>query len=399
MPEMKLAGDRYKYPVSDGELERRLTAVQQAMREKGLDCCIAQTQSTIFDSITRYLTDTVTHAYGTTLIIPAEGKITMINHGVEEDDAPVPASLRNVKKLYKKSYCQPFGCTDGITGNLVAEELNAGGFKRIGLIMKQLMSADTLDIVREKVAGCEIVDFTKEFSYIKAVKSPEEWKLIDKALEAHRQLMDMVPVMIRPGRMEYEMLADIEQASRYIGCDWIGNVAVGAAPNGKGTPFQQNFGANRRIEEGDGVTVMIEVSGPGGIYCELARTFCLGEPDADLVYAYEVAKGGQELVAASAKPGVTCKELTELYIKYIADKGITDQRVRFVGHSQGYDMMEAPVICLREDMELREDMFLCIHPEIFYKDQFAICCDNYRITQNGGVRVTQAPQGIFTLKY
>ena len=66
MPEWNLAGPRYKYPVSSAELERRLSAVQAAMRDKGLDCCIAQTQSTIFDSITRYLTDSAANPYSTT---------------------------------------------------------------------------------------------------------------------------------------------------------------------------------------------------------------------------------------------------------------------------------------------------------------------------------------------
>ena len=60
-------------------------------------------------------------------------------------------------------------------------------------------------------------------------------------------------------------MADLEHASRYLCCDWLGNVAVGSAPGGGGVPFHQNPAANRRIERGDGVTVMIEVSGPGGI--------------------------------------------------------------------------------------------------------------------------------------
>ena len=85
MPEWNLAGPRYKYPVSSAELERRLSAVQAAMRDKGLDCCIAQTQSTIFDSITRYLTDSAANPYSTTLLIPAQGGLVLINHGVEMD--------------------------------------------------------------------------------------------------------------------------------------------------------------------------------------------------------------------------------------------------------------------------------------------------------------------------
>ena len=361
-------------------------------------CCIVQTHSTIFDSVVRYMTDQVCHAYATTLLIPAEGKMTMINHGVDNPNAPISPNLRNVEKLIMRPYCQPFGCTDGLTGESLVAELNARGFKRIGVAFKQLMSADTLDSVRKGVEGCEIVDFSKEFSYIKAVKSEEEWDLTDRCILAHKQLMDMVPAMIRPGRMEYEILADIEHASRYICCDWIGNIAVGSAPKGAGIAFFQNYQANRRIEMGDTVTVMIEVSGPGGIYGELARHFVLGEPDPEFVKLFEEAREVQHLVADACKPGVTGKELNEVYNKYVTERGIVPNG-RFVGHGQGYDMMEAPVISPFEDMEMREDMLLAIHPELVRNGHFAICCDNFRVTKDGAKMLSLTPQEITVLKF
>ena len=78
MPELQMAGPRYKYPVSTQELNRRLAAIHAAMKEQGLDCCLAQTQSTIFDGVIRYLTDSPAHAYSTTLIIPAQGGMVMM---------------------------------------------------------------------------------------------------------------------------------------------------------------------------------------------------------------------------------------------------------------------------------------------------------------------------------
>lgn len=306
--------------------------------------------------------------------------------------------MRNVEKLIVRPYCQPFGCTDGLTGRDLVAELNKKGFRRIGVAFLQLMSADTLDWVRREVPGCEIVDFSREFSYIKAVKSEEEWALVDKCILAHKQLMDMVPALIRPGRMEYEILADIEHASRYMGCDWIGNIAVGSMAKGGGIDFFQNFKANRRIEMGDAVTVMIEVSGPGGIYGELARTFCLGQPDPAFAKLYDEARQVQHLVADACKPGVTGRELNELYNRFAAEHGIVPNG-RFVGHSQGYDMMEAPVICPTEDMEMREGMMLAIHPELIRDGHFAICCDNFRVTAEGAKRLSTSEQTITVLDF
>ncbi len=144
MPELNLSGPRYKYPVSTAELDRRLVAVQAELKKADLDCCIAQTQSTIFDSVVRYMTDQVGHPYGVTMLIPAEGKMTMISHGSDDPNAPVSPALRNVEKLIVRPYCQTFGCTDGLTAESLVAELNTHNYKRIGVVFKQLMSADTL---------------------------------------------------------------------------------------------------------------------------------------------------------------------------------------------------------------------------------------------------------------
>lgn len=322
----------------------------------------------------------------------------MINHGFDNDHAPVSNSLRNVEKLITKPYCQPFGSTEGMNGKVIGREIKAKGYKKIGLILKELISADTLDTLREEVEGCEFVNFSTEFSYIKAVKSPEELALANRCVRAHEDLMAMVSAFIRPGRMEYEILADIEKASRYIGCDWIGNIAVGSAPDGKGSNFFQNFAANRRIEKEDAVTVMIEVSGPGGIYGELARTFCLGTPDPKFAELYELAKEAQTLVAEHAKPGITGKELNAVFNQFVTSKGLPENG-RFVGHSQGFDMMEGPAISPFEDMELRENMFFAIHPELMRDGHFTIACDNYLITKDGAERMTRTPREMVFIEY
>jgi Xaa-Pro aminopeptidase len=344
------------------------------------------------------MTDMPVHSYSTTLIIPAESEMILINHGSDNDNAPVPSSIRNVEKLIMKPYCQPFGCTDGLSAETAVKEIKAKGFKKIGFIMKQLISMDFGEYLKNNLQGVDFVDFTKQFSEIKAVKSEEEWILAESCVRAHEHLIDTVPSLLRPGRMEYEILADLEHRSRYMGCDYIGNIAVGSAPSGKAAAFFQNFAANRRIEPGDTVTVIIEVSGPGGIYGELARTYCLGEPNKSLLDLFEIAKLSQHAVAAAMKPGVTGKYLNKVFNDFVAPYGIPGNG-RFVGHSQGYDMMESPAVCPAEDMTVKEDMFFAIHPELFRNGEFSICCDNFRVTKNGAVRLTGTEQEIIRVEF
>lgn len=395
-------GPRYKYPVSDRELERRLSGIQTMMKADGVDCLITQTQSPIFDRGIRYFVDDQTGGYTSALLIPAEGKMTMLIHGNDCDDAPVPPALRNVEKLINKPYCQPFAFTDDMAGEVMAKEIKVKEFQKVALFCRQCMSMAFGEALKANLPDCTFVDYTVQVEKFMAVKSEEEWRLIDKALLAHSQLMDAVPALIRPGVMEYQVRSEIEKMALNMGCDAIGNVAVGSAPSGGMSMFVPHFKENRRIEEGDTVTVMIEVAGPGGMYCELARTFCLGKPNDSLLELYEIAKGAQHAVAAEAKPGVTGAELTKVFDDYVTRYGIAPN-ARFVGHGQGLDMMESPAICAEETMELEEGMFFAIHPELVRPNEngvdFATCCDNYRITKDGAVRVTTTPQRINELKF
>lgn len=394
-----MVGPRYKYPVSDGELKRRLAAVQKAMQEDGVDCVLTQTHSGIFDKGIRYFIDQQTGGYSSALLIPAHGQMVLLMHGNDCDSAPVPAWGRDlVEKAITKPYCQPFAFTDDMAGMVMAKEIKARNFHKVGLFCRQCMSLAFGDALRASLPEVEFVDYSEPINRISAVKSDEEWELIDKSIRAHEQLIAAVPALIRPGKMEFEVRSAIEKLALDMGCDTIGNVAVGSAPKGEICMFVQHFSANRRIEMGDTVTVMVEVAGPGGMYGELARTFCLGEPSQSLLELYEIAKGAQHAVAAAAKPGVTGADLNRVFDDYVTRYGIAPN-ARFAGHGQGYDMMESPAICAGDNMVLEEDMYFAIHPELVRGSDFAICCDNFRITKNGAVRITRTPQQITVLEF
>ena len=391
-----LISPRYKYPISDGELKRRLDLTQAALKKEGVDCLIMQSHSFIFDCVIRYFLDTQTGPYSSALVVPADGGMIHIAHGWENDNAPKPPWMRNVEKFITDSYCPPFAFTDDNAAKFVEAEIRSRGFKKAGFAGLQLMGYSFGKYLAESLPDVEFVDFTKQLHEITAVKSAEEWELIELSVRAHEQLLDCVPALVRPGRAEFEIRADLEHRAHMMGCDTVGNIAVGSSKPGGFSMFVPHFRANRRIEEGDIVTVMIEVSGPGGMYGELARTYCLGEPTQNLVELYEIAKESQHAVADASKPGVTGAELNRVYNECVAKYGIPPN-MRVVGHGQGYDMMESPAICEAETMELKEDMLLAIHPEIERDSEFIICCDNFRVTPAGGKIMSDYPQKLFYL--
>lgn len=387
--------ERYRYPISDVELDRRLRVTQAAVRAAGLDCIITQNHSAIFDGGIRYFLDQPTGGYSTALMVPAEGQMVVIDHGPEQAE-PILGPMRNVEKMYVKPYCPVFTFSDTMAGAVMANEICRRGYKKIGLYGTQFISYSFGDYLKENLPDCTWVNFNNEMDAITAVKSPEERELCELSVRYHERLMEAVPALLVPGKLECEVRAELESLARRIGCEAIGNIGVGSGPKDTPVMFMPHFRGNRRIRKDDTVTVMIEVSGPGGMYSELARTFTLGRPSDSLLRLFDMARRTQERVAAAMRPGVTGRELTEIYDEFVDSFHVgIGHNTRNAGHSQGYDMMETPAIALPEDNVFRENMFVAIHPELTALDNFAICCDNFFVTAKGAERITRTEQKVF----
>ncbi len=394
MPETRLIGPRYKYPISDAELDRRLAAVRAAMAKESIDCILTQNHCPIFDAGIRYFIDQPTGAYSSSLLVPAEGGMVVLIHGPESDQSINPPWARNCEKVFTKPYCQPFSFTDDMAAEVFVREIREKGYRKVGLFGLQFISLSFGEHLKQSLPGVEFVDFSRQFSAIKAVKSAEEWELIAKTTAIHDQLMATVPALLRPGRQEQEIRSDIERMALNLGCDAIGNLAVASAPAGERAMFTPHFNENRIVEPGDTLSVMIEVAGPGGIYGELSRTFCLTRPWDSLLDLYKIARDCQHAVAEAMKPGVTGREIEAVYNRFVTRYGLAEN-ARFIGHSQGYDMMESPALCGGEDMVIQEDMYFAIHPELDRGNDFANACDNFRVTKDGAVLLAKTPQQVF----
>lgn len=390
--------ERYRWPISDAALEQRLRATQSYIKKENLDAVVIQTQNAIFDRGIRYYLDTQAHGYASALLIPAVGEMVYVSSGGENYDAPIPSSLKNVRKMITLPYCPPFQFTDSMAGRALADEIRSAGYKRIGLYQKQSMSMAFGQTLESALPDVVFTDASEGIYRLSAVKSDEEWELIRKSLRVHEQIIGAVPALLRPSKLESTLQAELEWLALDMGCDTIGNLSVGSAPRGQNAVFMPRVCENRRIQEGDVVTVMVEAAGPGGVFCELARSFCMGQPSDNLTELYAIAREAQRIVAGAAKPGVSGEALNRIYNEFIASYGLPANN-RFVGHGQGYDMMESPAICPGETMTLERDMFLAIHPELVRNGEFAICCDNFRVTDEGAIRETRTPQEIICVEF
>lgn len=138
----------------------------------------------------------------------------------------------------------------------------------------------------------------------------------------------------------------------------------------------------RTLQNGDHLSLLIEVNGPGGFYTELARTIVLGKASETLKRGFQAVKDAQEHSLSLLKPGVLAADVAAAHDAYMKARGLPPE-IRLYSHGQGYDMVERPLVRFDESMTIEKDMCLAVHPGYETPEIFAVVCDNYMIEADG----------------
>jgi len=159
-------------------------------------------------------------------------------------------------------------------------------------------------------------------------------------------------------------------------------IVVGSSPPGTPAQWQFRHFMNREIKEGDQVSVLIEVNGPGGLYTEIGRLFSIGKPLQEWQDAFGVAVEAQEVTLNLLKPGANPKDIWDANNEFLQKKGHRPER-RLYAHGQGYDLVERPLIRDDEPMLIKAGMNITVHPCAITENLWATVCDNYLVTEDG----------------
>jgi Xaa-Pro aminopeptidase len=172
---------------------------------------------------------------------------------------------------------------------------------------------------------------------------------------------------------------------------------VASGPQGTAVPFASRHLQNRVISEGDQVSVLIEVNGPGGLYTEIGRIFSVGKPSQELEDAFQVSVEAQELTVSLLKPEADPKEICDANNAFLEKNGYFPER-RLYAHGQGYDLVERPLIRYDEPMKIKAGMNLTVHPAAVTKSVWGSLTDNYLVTEGGaGPCIHKTPKEIIVV--
>jgi len=371
--------------ISTTELERRWKAVRMQMKERGLDFLVLQNCTDSLGGYLKWFTDLPTrNNYPATVIFPRDDEMITIWHGPRPPAEPSPPawSIRGVKKRISVPYVPTLGKSSGtFDAEKVVEELAQYKNCNVGLVGTELMSAAFYKCIVEQLNTAKFEDATNMVDAIKAIKSDEEIQLTREVCEMQDSIFEYALTRIQPGKRDYEIHADIVHRCLEMGGEQT-NIMVGsAAANVASKQLPLHFW-NRRIEEGDQFTLLIEANGPSGLWAELGRTICLGKASLELEEQCELAIKAQKLTLSLLKPGADPAAIFKANNDFMKSIGYPEEK-RIFAHGMGYDMVERPAIDCGETMKIAARMNIAVHPSVVSAKAAGWVCENYIIAETG----------------
>jgi Xaa-Pro aminopeptidase len=186
-------------------------------------------------------------------------------------------------------------------------------------------SANWSKWVKDAVPQASVKDVSLAVGTLRAIKSPGELALIQKAIDpsidAHLEAMKMM----RPGLYEYQVAARMVDIHAYAGCETEAYAPiVGTGLNSTVLHYNK---LDRRIVDGD--IVLLDVGGQySGYASDITRTIpANGKFTARQREIYEIVLGAQNAAMAAVKPGMTigskdsANSLQKIAMDYIDSHG------------------------------------------------------------------------------
>ena len=381
-------------PILPAEIERRLTAFQQALRAAAIDCALLIEASDLV-----YLTGVMADAH---LLVPADGEpILLVRRSLERVQADSP--LEDVRPFRSFKELPPL--------------LTELGARRIGLELDVLPAARYLRY-RDLLPDAELVDVSDVLAGVRAVKSTWELTMIGKAAEQVAAAFAAAPALVAEQPTDRAIQIELEHLMRQAGHQgplrfrglngqmFYG--AVLAGPDGAIAPWADTpLGgpgpsaavgkgpSGWEIRDGDAVTVDL-VGGWEGYLADATRTFFRGTPNPQLAEALAVCESILAALEELMVPGTPAEQLYLRGLELATEAGCGDHwmghgpgRVRFVGHGVGLEINERPFLAQGFTDPLAFGNVIAVEPKLVFPGLGAVGVENtYAVDRDGPIRLT-----------
>jgi len=224
---------------------------------------------------------------------------------------------------------------------------------------------------------------------LRMVKEECEIDALRKAGAAIDRVHARVPDLLRPGRTEADVAADIAEAIVAEGHSEVAFIIVGSGPH---AADPHHGYSDRELQAGDIVVVDIGGTYEPGYHSDSTRTYSIGEPKSDVAQQYSLLQQAQRAAVDAVRPGVTAEQVDAAARDVLAEAGLAEFFVHRTGHGIGLSVHEEPYIVGGNDLPVTAGMAFSIEPGIYFPGQWgARIEDIVVVTEDGALAVNNRP--------
>jgi Xaa-Pro aminopeptidase len=289
----------------------------------------------------------------------------------------------------------------GLASDELDRELVLRACQRVGLdqaVAPRTFPLDVADHLRAN--GVQVRAHGEVFDTRRRVKTEAEREGIRRAQRAAEGALDAIRARLR-GKVTCENLRS--EAMRVFTEAGMILPDIVIVSHGAQTAVGHEPGYGE-IQPGEPIVVDLYPQDPeSGCYTDMTRTFCLGEPDEELIRYHALVRKALELAYEVIKPGVTGAEAHRAVCEFFQEHGFPTQLTKTpgkvldegffhsLGHGVGLEVHEQPGLG-RTGVEIVAGDVLAVEPGL-YRKGFGGCRleDTVLVTESGTERFGDYP--------
>ena len=285
----------------------------------------------------------------------------------------------------------PIELVNGFSSSLLTERIGRHRPRRLGIAEAAGFPWTLATGLQDRLPALEFIDVSEPIAQLRLRKSPHELALVRKSCEIADAVWEQVPELVKVGRRNREIVADIDHLVRLAGAEGGFHLVLKMPFRGRS---MQSMANPERIEPD--ARYLVEVSPRyEGYYSQLTIPVTTRPDDVEMWKAYADVVEAKRFAQPALRPGADLTEVARSVQEFLAGRGRSLASLS-LGHFCGL-ALEEPRHDPAEPFELEEGMTLIFHPVLADPEYFSLMrADTYLITATGAERLNRYDGGLGT---